>query len=98
MSPLLRQGWLSEPSDFSLRKGIDGRPGRRVPTWQSESKAKTEMERAEIFAILRIRINSIIETNRSDGQLIAQADAERVTHVVEAGFLRSRQKITGIGK
>ena len=56
------------------------------------------MECAEIFAILRIRINSIIKPDWTNGQLVAQADAERVTHVVKAGFLRTRQKITGIGE
>src|SRR5215471_3089974 len=45
-------------------------------------KAETEMKRAEILKLVWIRIDAIIETNRTNWQLIAQPRADRVAHVV----------------
>ncbi len=49
--------------------------------WCSKRKAKAEMKRAEIFVLVRIGIDSVIETNRADRQLIAQAPAYGVAHI-----------------
>src|SRR5439155_23463443 len=56
------------------------------------------MERAEIFVRARIGIDSIIEANRTDRQLVAQARSDRITHIVEANVLGGRQKIARISE
>src|SRR5437879_4854523 len=70
---IVQGGTVLEPSDLLSKESARRPGGASVP---SKCKAKTEMERAGIFAILRIRIHSIIETDWSDRQLVAQADAE----------------------
>jgi hypothetical protein len=56
------------------------------------------VERTEVFEFVRIRIDTVIETNWADGQLIAQARAYGVPHIAKANILRGRQKITGISE
>src|SRR5439155_804496 len=65
---------------------------------QLKSKAETEMEGAEIFACARIGIDAVIEANRAHRQLVAQARAYGVAHIVETNIFRRRQKITRISK
>ena len=64
----------------------------------SEGKPETEMERAVVFVRVRVGIEAVIQSNRTDGQFVTQTDTERVTQIVEAGFFGRRQKISGIGK
>ena len=40
------------------------------------------MKRAEILEGTRIRIDAVIETNRTDRQLVAQARTDGITHVI----------------
>ena len=47
----------------------------------SKRKAKTEVERTEVFEFVRVRIDTIIEANWPDGQLVAQARAYGVPHI-----------------
>src|SRR5439155_23783745 len=54
------------------------------------------MKRAEIFVWARIGIDAVIEANRTHGQLVAQARAYGVSHIVKANVFRRRQKIAGI--
>src|ERR1700720_3832041 len=68
----------------------------RVWRTRLESKAETEVKRAEIFARLAIRIPSVIETDRADRQFVTQAGAETVTHVVHARLFGSGKKVAGI--
>jgi len=56
------------------------------------------VERAKVFARLAIRIPSVIETDRSNRQLVTQAGAKGVTHVVNSGFLGRGKEIAGIEK
>src|SRR5205814_2200529 len=74
----------------SLKRGVNKTP--------SKCKAKTEMERAEIFTVPRIGIDAIIEANRADRQLVAQARTDRVAHVVQAYVFRTRQEIARVGE
>src|SRR6266853_1850089 len=63
---------------------------------QSKGKTKAEMKRAEIFVWARIGINAVIEANRTHGQLVAQAGAYGVAHIVETNVFRRRQKVAGM--
>src|SRR5947209_18283510 len=56
------------------------------------------MERTGVLEWTWIWVEAVVETDRSDGQFVAQPDAERVAHVREGSILRRQQKITGIGK
>ena len=56
------------------------------------------MERPVRFAGSRIGINAVVETNRANGQFVAQAGAYPITHVVQPGLVRARQQITRIEK
>ena len=56
------------------------------------------MECAEIFVWARIGIDAVIEANRADGQLVAQARTYGVPHIAKANILRGRQKITRISE
>ena len=56
------------------------------------------MKRAEILELARVGIDTVIETNRTDWQLVAQARADRVAHVVQANVFRTWQKISRIGE
>src|SRR5437588_1487808 len=62
----------------------------------SKRKAETEMKRAKVFPWRAIRIPSVIEPSRTDRQFVAQAPAERVTDVVDAGLLGSRKQVARI--
>src|SRR6266705_2298131 len=63
-----------------------------------KSKAKTEMERADIFARLPIGIKSIVEPDGTDWQFVTQAAAKRVMHVVYPRFLGCGQEISRVEK
>src|SRR5437016_3467999 len=54
------------------------------------------MKAAEIFAGRAIWIQAIAEPNRPDRQFVAQAAAERVTHVIHARLFGSGKKIARI--
>src|SRR5437667_6017494 len=56
------------------------------------------MKRAEIFVWARIGIDAVIEANRTHGQLVEQARAYGVSHIVETNVFRRRQKVAGIGE
>src|SRR5689334_20413743 len=56
------------------------------------------MERAKVFVFAPIRIPSVIETDRPNRQFVTQPEAERVAHVIQAGMLGSRQKISSVEK
>src|SRR6266576_5631243 len=56
------------------------------------------MKRAEILERTRIRIDAVIETNRADRELVAQASAYRITHVIQTNIFRRWQKVAGIHK
>src|SRR5437762_1596475 len=66
--------------------------------YRSKSEAKTEMKRAEIFMRVRVGIDSVVKTDRTDRQFIAQSRADSVAHIVEAGFFRGGQQIARIGE
>ena len=61
-------------------------------------KAETEVERAEIFELVRVRIDTVVEANRADRQLVTQTSTNRVAHVVQPDVLRRRQQIASISK
>src|ERR1700737_966217 len=67
-------------------------------TKASEGKAEAKMERALIFTRSLIGIDPVVETNRTDGQSIAQTTADGVTHIPQPRVFGGRQKISGIGK
>src|ERR1051326_2440486 len=54
------------------------------------------MKPAVVFLPLWIGIESVIEPNRTDGQLIAQAEPERISHLAQTRTLSRSQKIAGI--
>src|SRR6185312_6429255 len=64
----------------------------------SKCKTETEMERAEIFELVRVRIHTVVETNRADRQLVTQAGTNRVAHVAQPNVLGGRQQIASVGK
>src|SRR5690349_3297638 len=65
---------------------------------QLKCKTKTEVERAEIFELARVRIDAVIEANRPDGQLVTQTTANRVAHVAQPYVLGSGQQIASVSK
>src|SRR4029077_9456262 len=65
---------------------------------QLKRKAETEVERTEVFEFVRIRIDNVIEANRANRHLVAQARANRVAHIAKANILRGRQEIPGISE
>ena len=48
----------------------------------SKSKTETEVKRAEIFELMRVRIHTVVQTNRADRQLVTQPTTNRVAHIV----------------
>ena len=54
-------------------------------------KPETEVERAEIFELVRIRIHTVVEANRANRQLVTQTRANRVAHVVQPNVLGAGQ-------
>src|SRR5581483_919626 len=64
----------------------------------SKGETKTEMERAEVFEGPGVRIDPIIEANGTDGEFVAQACADGVSHVIEADLFSVWQKISRVGK
>src|SRR5207247_10151602 len=65
---------------------------------RSKRKTKTEVESAEIFELVRIRIYTVVEANRTDRQLVTQTSTNRVAHVVQPDVLRRRQQIASVSK
>src|ERR1041384_6852868 len=61
----------------------------RLPAsrYLSKGKAKAEMERAEIFIRVRIGIHAVVETNRTNRQLVTQTCAYPITHIVYTDVL-----------
>ena len=64
----------------------------------SKCKTETEVERAEIFELVRVRIHTVVEANRADRQLVTQTTTNRVAHVAQPNVLRSRQQIASVSK
>src|SRR5438874_2977722 len=64
----------------------------------SKRKAETEVERAEIFELVRVRIHTVVEANRADRQLVTQTSTNCITHVVQPDVLRRRQQIASVSK
>src|SRR6266576_2588776 len=64
----------------------------------SKRKAETEVERTEIFELVRVRIYTVVEANRADRQLVTQTSTNRVAHVVQPDVLRRRQQIASVSK
>src|SRR5947208_16529329 len=56
------------------------------------------MERAEILVFVRIGIDAVIEADRADGEFVAQAGADAVTHVTETGIVCVGEQVAGIDK
>src|SRR6266536_6234625 len=56
-------------------------------------KTETEVERAEIFKLVRVRIYTVVEANRADRQLVTQTSTNRVAHIVQPNVLGGRQQI-----
>ncbi len=88
-------------SDFLTEDSTDAserRPYliRRRPTLEGETK--TEMERANVFAIAPVWIVAIVEADRTDRKSVTQAKPDRVAHIIQARILRVRQKIAGVNK
>src|SRR4029434_3183494 len=69
-----------------------------VQSLHSKCEAKAEMEGAARLVLARMWIDPVIETNRSDRQIVAQTRPDAVTHVVQARIARLRQEITGVDK
>src|SRR4029450_636005 len=61
-------------------------------------KAETEVERAEIFEFVRIRIHTIVEANGADWQLVTQTTTNRVAHVVQPNVLGGWQQVASVSK
>src|SRR5882762_8882490 len=64
----------------------------------SKRKTETEVERAEIFELVRVRIYTVVEANRTDRQFVTQTSTNRVAHVVQPDVLRRRQQIASVSK
>src|SRR6266481_9727041 len=69
--------------------------GKRL---QLKRKAETEVERAEIFELVRVRIYTVVEANRADRQLVTQTSTNRVAHIVQPNVLGCRQQIASVSK
>src|SRR6478672_12906072 len=61
-------------------------------------KTETEVERAEIFELARVRIHTVVEANWSDRQLVTQTTTNRVPHIAQSNVLGSRQQIASVSK
>src|SRR3954470_8693578 len=67
-------------------------------------ETETEMERARVFVATLVRIVSVIKTHGADRQLVAQTNADRVTHIIQASrhvlerIGRVREQVAGINK
>src|SRR4030095_2011393 len=65
---------------------------------ESKRKTEAEMERAEIFELVGIRIHAVVEANRTDRQLVTQTGADRVAHVVQPNVFGRWQQIASVSK
>src|ERR1700760_2782972 len=54
------------------------------------------MERALVFAVVRIGIDAVVEPDWTDWKFIAEAAADRVTHIIESNIFRGRQQVAGV--
>jgi hypothetical protein len=79
--------------DFGIPTFIPDEQNRR-----SKRKTETEVERAEIFELVRVGIHTVVETNRANRQLVTQASTDRVAHVVQANVLGGGQQIASVSK
>src|SRR4029078_660781 len=61
-------------------------------------KTETEVERAEIFELARVRIDTVIEANRPHRQLVTQTATDCVAHIAQPNILGSRQQIASVSK
>src|SRR5207244_11867822 len=61
-------------------------------------EAETEVERAKIFELVRVRIYTVVEANRTDRQLVTQTSTNCIAHVVQPDVLRCRQQIASVSK
>src|SRR5262249_4256276 len=64
----------------------------------SKRKTETEMERAEIFEFVGIRIHAVVETNRTNRQLVTQTGTNRIAHIVQPNVLGGGQQIASVSK
>src|SRR6267378_3695163 len=64
----------------------------------SKCKTETEVKRAEIFELARVRIHTVVEANRADRQLVTQTPANRVAHITQPNILGGRQQIPSVSK
>src|SRR6266481_4651006 len=71
-------------------------PQREMPP--SKRKTETEVKRAEIFELMRVRIYTVIEANRADRQFVTQASTNRIAHVIQPDILRRRQQISSVSE
>jgi hypothetical protein len=69
--------------------------GKRL---QLKCKTETEVKRAEILELARVRIYTVVETNRADRQFVTQTPTNRVPHIAQPNVLGSRQQIASVGK
>src|SRR6266480_4168452 len=69
--------------------------GKRL---QLKRKTETEVERAEIFKLVRVRIYTVVEANRADRQLVTETSTNCIAHVVQPDVLRRRQQIASVSK
>src|SRR5437016_2668083 len=58
----------------------------------------SEVERAEIFELVRVRIHTVVEANRADRQLVTKTTTNGVAHVVQPNVLGGRQQIASVSK
>src|SRR5436309_9371966 len=72
--------------------------GESLQLRTSKRKTETEVERAEIFELVRVRINTVVEANRADRQFVTQTSTNRIAHVVQPNVLGSRQEIASVSK
>src|SRR5438128_8777031 len=56
------------------------------------------MKRPETLELVRVGVHAVIETNRTDRQLVPQTRADRVAHIVQPNVFGARQKVSGVGE
>src|SRR6476620_3742280 len=69
--------------------------GKRL---QLKCKTETEVERTKIFELVRVRIHTVVETNRADRQFVTHTSTNRVAHITQPNVLGGRQQIASVGK
>ena len=56
------------------------------------------MERAEIFELVGIRIYAVVETNRTDRQLVTQTGPDRIAHIVQPMSSEVGRRLASVSK